>query len=705
MIIFVKQYDISIRQSMKTTKYLLALILSLLFSFDSAFSQWTDLNPWNTAKITGIEIVDSTYFVATENGIWRSQDSMQTWQRINQGLPNLRISKLFANDKVTIATIDSVGVFLSKDRGNTWTKSDFKHSNLQFTDIDSDSNLIYIATYQALYSSSDNGETWSDTLLTAPYIKVKCIGSDLYCGTLGKGIYYSSNKGKDWERRNTGIQNYLINSIDGNSEFLLATTEQNLLANIYFSKNKGKTWENLNNDTLKGSKVLWPLTTAIVNDGALYLRDITGTIYISTNLGKEWQNRHSSGNMHGFEYKKHKGNLFWNYNGNNLIYQIKKNMFDTLGYSLIAPYNSIFTSLYSTDSTLLLGTYNGIFFSNDYGTNIYQSYYSNSYRSIFKAYDKTVFALNIRGNELPSFLVSNNYVIMWDTSNFSLNVEENCNINKYKDTLYLISRFGYVYSTNNGKDWTTNIKYKMNAFFLLADMDIWYFKQINDGKVIFSKSFDKGITFVDLKDVTSLGIGELFQNRNSLIFNSRLNVVLLTKTTNQLLDVTKNLPTINDTVVIHKIFVKDEIIFCQLMYTKNNYSKKLFFLNDINSQWQEFSNNENIVYGDYIYADDKYLYSFSPRLYRTELSNFKSTSIEIDNQSENQVVISLAQDILSFNLTNDEISSIEIYNSLGKTIYSQSGIESIDVSNLANGVYFVKIQPNGKIIVNKFVKY
>lgn len=697
---------------MKTTKYLLALILSLLFAHDSVFAQWSDLNPWNTAKITGIEIVDSTYYVATENGIWRSQDSMQTWQRINQGLPKLKISKLFANDKVAIATIDSVGVFLSKDKGNTWTKSDFKHNNLIFSDIDSDNSFIYLVSYGALYSSSDNGETWSDTLLTTWIGDIKCIGNDIFCATLGGGIYYSSNQGKNWEYRNSGIQNFNIISIDGNDQFLFAATEQHILADVYLSTNKGINWTKLNKDFQDENVFIWPLTTAIVSDSLLYVRDITGTIYKTTNLGKNWIWTYNTGNGYEFEFKKHKDYLFMGTKEHQLEFHSKINSNENKGFSLIAPQNKYINSLHSTGNNLLVGSNKGILYSKNSGSDLTQNYFFKDNSNVFTSEENLVYALNTRNNNTPTYLYSQNNGETWDTTNFDFAGGNIINLNKYQDTLCAISEYAYAYSVNKGKDWSQTINHRSFVRFLNANEDSWYYLRTKDTSLILTLSLDKGRSFIDLVDLSnndSLNgnidyIRQLFISKYTVYLRTSSKVYLLTNATNQLLDLTKNLPVIKDMVTIRYMFVGEETIYC-LLYNSKMSSYKLYYLTDMNSQWQEFTNKKNAILGSKLYADDKYLYSFDQRFYRTELSNFKSMSVAIDSQTENPVVISLAQDILSFNLLNELNSSIEIYNSLGKTMYSQNSIESINLSNFANGVYFAKIQTNGKTVVNKFVKY
>ena len=57
-------------------------------------------------------------------------------------------------------------------------------------------------------------------------------------------------------------------------------------------------------------------------------------------------------------------------------------------------------------------------------------------------------------------------------------------------------------------------------------------------------------------------------------------------------------------------------------------------------------------------------------------------------------------------LENAENAMVEIYDSLGKKVFSDSNStsNSIDTSQFSSGLYFVKIQKDGKFTTKKMVK-
>lgn len=55
--------------------------------------------------------------------------------------------------------------------------------------------------------------------------------------------------------------------------------------------------------------------------------------------------------------------------------------------------------------------------------------------------------------------------------------------------------------------------------------------------------------------------------------------------------------------------------------------------------------------------------------------------------------------------TSNDVSKIEIFNNLGQKILFKLNSQIIDVSNIYEGIYFIKITTlNGNILTRKFIK-
>lgn len=110
--------------------------------------------------------------------------------------------------------------------------------------------------------------------------------------------------------------------------------------------------------------------------------------------------------------------------------------------------------------------------------------------------------------------------------------------------------------------------------------------------------------------------------------------------------------------------------------------------------------------------DNGYFYAYSDN---SILPNNKSSNIK-----EGKGILNSSEESNSFDLfriypnptgdyiniqTNEKISSVSIYNMSGqKIIYTEKNIKKIDVQNITNGIYFIEIKTNDKILSTKFIK-
>jgi photosystem II stability/assembly factor-like uncharacterized protein len=706
---------------MKKRNQLFVLITALLLTCSNAICQWTDLNPWNNAIITSIDIYERTYCVATENGIWISQDSMQTWKTANTGLPSLRISKIFVNDKVVIATIDSQGVYISKDRGVNWEKSSFNSSNIRFLNLAYDNTNIYLGTNNGLYTSINEGKDWSNTIVSGEIKELKVVDNVLYCIQYWVGLLKSDDKGKTWEDLTKGKAiAFYMESFDVSGERILLIAEGGVTPfpnAVHLSQDKGKTWTNLMNMTEPGEERLkWPLTTAIIIDSIFYVRDFRGEMWKSTNFGRNWNSWKNTNNGYNFVYKKYRNLLFISNKNTQFEYQTKKYI-DNFKYSLIAPHSKYMNSLFNSNGDLYIGIKNGVMKSTDNGMSLLLSYNITDFEIynyndlIVENSGEDIYIVH-KGNEYRKYILlfSSDKGSSWDSTLIEAEFEgvlKKLLINK--DTLTLISEDAYIISTNAGKNWSQTIKHIQIPYFMDVVDGKWYFNPPYS-KIL--ESDDKGKTFKKtfiINDNNIIFDKLIFRDNGFIVArfynwgDTNKSIYYYDFASSKITTLDKNLPEIKEAIRIQDFYYKNGLLFC-LMRTLNTPSLKLYYLRDMNGMWEEYPNKENAILGSKLYADDKYLYSFSPRFHRTELSNFVKSNIE-DDLENNKGVITSTQSKLIINLANEPNQSVVIYNSIGQIVYSQVGISEIEITNFMAGVYFIQIQSNSNAYTNKFLKY
>ena len=114
--------------------------------------------------------------------------------------------------------------------------------------------------------------------------------------------------------------------------------------------------------------------------------------------------------------------------------------------------------------------------------------------------------------------------------------------------------------------------------------------------------------------------------------------------------------------------------------------------------------------------DNALYWTYSTNVYETHLSDQKGTpgtandfdpALSVDNSFVNQFKIypNPASDFIQIESNNLQISSVGIYSVLGKEVISQKTLTNnrVDVSNLSNGIYFMKINAEGGSVTKKVV--
>ena len=81
-------------------------------------------------------------------------------------------------------------------------------------------------------------------------------------------------------------------------------------------------------------------------------------------------------------------------------------------------------------------------------------------------------------------------------------------------------------------------------------------------------------------------------------------------------------------------------------------------------------------------------------------------SVNTFDYSNVKVYPNPTKNILNIESNSFEVSSVEIHDVLGKRVFQQNGLNNnqIDISNLTNGIYIMKINADGKTLTRKIIK-
>ncbi len=192
-------------------------------SWRNVFSIWPGRRNVNAISFNQVNM--NILYAATDNGLYRSKDLGEHWERIFRGkgcLENQCTSVLETNNTLFIGT--RAGLFISRNGGRFWYKENGRIGSNAIFNIDVNlkpSGTIYLAAASGIFKSLDTGNTWE--LIFAPdlsriekpelpldenkdeaekssdirYVKTgKDI--DLLYFSSSKGIYKSPDQGKAW---------------------------------------------------------------------------------------------------------------------------------------------------------------------------------------------------------------------------------------------------------------------------------------------------------------------------------------------------------------------------------------------------------------------------------------------------------------------------------------------------------------------------
>ena len=220
-------------------------------------------------------------------GIFVTPDYGGNWNFLLGGLPTYNVSSISWNGADMLAATDS-GVFVSADRGLTWTKK--SHGIIldaynTVTCVAGSGTNLYAGTYSTgIFVSHDGGESWTHAILPIQdnmYATCFFINSNgIYAGTFFGGVIFSSDNGQTWTSLNTGLPGLTTYTsiVQAGSRLFVAS-----LGGVYVSGDDGHTWGSAGSE-LSG-KVIYSLAT---NGSVLLAAVAENGVYMSTNHGSSW---------------------------------------------------------------------------------------------------------------------------------------------------------------------------------------------------------------------------------------------------------------------------------------------------------------------------------------------------------------------------------------------------------------------------------
>ncbi|MEI7595101.1 MAG: hypothetical protein WCK02_05075 [Bacteroidota bacterium] len=262
---------------------------------------WQDASEGLPKNITvnKLLVVGGAIWAATTEGIYVSRSGGSSWSVSSNGFPDgVSAEVLATNGSLIYVGTEGAGV-LNSTSGGSWS---YVNSGLKLTTpikCMAMDNTIFIAGTDGsgLFSSKDEGGNWYPMNIgLPPKLKVRDIhikDSLIFIAT-DNYVYISSNSGKEWRASRVGFRDKSINDIESIGDKVFACTENG----IYFSKDFGKKWESVSIGLL--SQRAFCITTFVEKKDTLLFAGTAMGIFVSSNFGGKWKSANNS-SMIGME--------------------------------------------------------------------------------------------------------------------------------------------------------------------------------------------------------------------------------------------------------------------------------------------------------------------------------------------------------------------------------------------------------------------
>ena len=260
-------------------------------------------------------------------GIYRSSDGGSTWTPMNRGLgetslkfPVLLMDKDDPNVLYSGSFRGGASIYKTTDGGQHWYRTSFDHTGWwrepQFGNTwaiaEGVDSKLYVATWEGIYRSDDNGETWLARCQGLGNIMVYDVALDpqdpatIYLGLADIGPWKSTDSGHTWSRIKNGYYEPYGTSSGGAAAFAISPSNPDIiysavagssgtsLMGVNKTINGGRRWVAVNNG-LPGPDPAWAATDVVVHPltpDIAYVgikTDVgTGGVFKTTDGGGSW---------------------------------------------------------------------------------------------------------------------------------------------------------------------------------------------------------------------------------------------------------------------------------------------------------------------------------------------------------------------------------------------------------------------------------
>ncbi|MSR42032.1 MAG: hypothetical protein EXS10_09070 [Phycisphaerales bacterium] len=221
-------------------------------------------------------------FAGGATGAYRSDNSATSFTLSNTGNDAVGPTRGFTADRTYIYTCTSQGVFRSASNGSPWVAKSTGLTNLLTSGIVSADSHLFVVGPTGVFRSDNHGDTWAASGMVGVDVRcVSVVGTTVFVGTNGSGVYKSTDWGVTWSASNTGLASTNIRALESKGTTLFAGGQ--IGTGVYRSTNLGASWTLLAGGLTSGSYRGFAHDDRLIVAGSF-----GGGVFYSLNNGTNW---------------------------------------------------------------------------------------------------------------------------------------------------------------------------------------------------------------------------------------------------------------------------------------------------------------------------------------------------------------------------------------------------------------------------------
>ncbi|MGB0909910.1 MAG: WD40/YVTN/BNR-like repeat-containing protein [Nitrospirales bacterium] len=249
-------------------------------------------------------------YLATDEAVYKSRDTGQSWQRFQGELTRTRVISLAIDPELPaniFAGTNGDGTYKSPDGGRSWHqfnkglhKGTISAIVNQVVFHPHNSQTLYAATTVGVFQSTDGGRTWAERISGMTEINfVVSLAIDpmepktMYAGTTG-GVYRTKNGAENWVKVTEGMVAFdakMASMAMGVNSLAIDPSQTNIVyagttQGLFKSTNRGNNWTKFG--TALGESYVSAIQLDPSNTQIIYLATSEG-VKKSTDGGKQWK--------------------------------------------------------------------------------------------------------------------------------------------------------------------------------------------------------------------------------------------------------------------------------------------------------------------------------------------------------------------------------------------------------------------------------